>query len=137
MTAFEPIASRWEGIVWVCALLTMIVGNFAALSQNNIKRLLAYSSIAHAGYVLVAVAAHSQIGTQAAMFYLASYAFMQIGAFAVVTHFARQGERYLEIDQMAGLAYRQPMTAAMMVIFLLSLIGVPLTGGLLRQVLRL
>jgi NADH-quinone oxidoreductase subunit N len=129
MTAFEPIASRWEGIVWICALLTMIVGNFAALSQNNIKRLLAYSSIAHAGYVLVAVAAHSQIGTQAAMFYLASYAFMQIGAFAVVTHFARQGERYLEIDQMAGLAYRQPMTAAMMVIFLLSLIGVPLTAG--------
>jgi NADH-quinone oxidoreductase subunit N len=129
MTAFEPIASRWEGIVWVCALLTMIVGNFAALSQNNIKRLLAYSSIAHAGYVLVAVAAHSQIGIQAAMFYLASYAFMQIGAFAVVTHFARQGERYLEIDQMAGLAYRQPMTAAMMVVFLLSLIGVPLTAG--------
>ena len=129
MTAFEPIASQWEGIVWICALLTMIVGNFAALSQNNIKRLLAYSSIAQAGYVLVAVAAHSQIGTQAAMFYLASYAFMQIGAFAVVTHFARQGERYLEIDQMAGLAYRQPMTAAMMVIFLLSLIGVPLTAG--------
>jgi NADH-quinone oxidoreductase subunit N len=107
----------------------MIVGNFAALSQHNIKRLLAYSSIAHAGYVLVAVAAHSQIGVQAAMFYLASYAFMQIGAFAVVTYFARQGERYLEIDQMAGLAYRQPMTAAMMVIFLLSLIGVPLTAG--------
>ena len=89
--------------MWVCALLTMIVGNFAALSQNNIKRLLAYSSIAQAGYVLVAVAAHNQIGIQAAMFYLASYAFMQIGAFAVVTHFARQGEKYLQIDQMAGL----------------------------------
>ena len=72
----------------------MIVGNFAALPQNNIKRLLAYSSIAHAGYVLVAVTAHSQIGTQAAMFYLAAYAFMNIGAFAVVAHFARQGERY-------------------------------------------
>jgi NADH-quinone oxidoreductase subunit N len=129
MTAFEPISSRWEGTLWVCALLTMTIGNFGALSQNNIKRLLAYSSIAHAGYVLVAVAAHSQIGTQAAMFYLASYAFMNIGAFAVVTHFARQGERYLEVDQMAGLAYRQPMTAAMMVIFLLSFIGVPLTAG--------
>jgi NADH-quinone oxidoreductase subunit N len=107
----------------------MTVGNFAALPQNNIKRLLAYSSIAHAGYVLVAVAAHSQIGTQAAMFYLASYAFMNIGAFAVVTHFARQGERYLEVNQMAGLAYRQPATAAMMVVFLLSFIGVPLTAG--------
>jgi NADH-quinone oxidoreductase subunit N len=129
MTAFEPISSQWEGIVWIAALLTMTVGNFAAIAQNNIKRLLAYSSIAHAGYVLVAIAAHSQIGTQAAMFYLASYAFMNIGAFAVVTHFARQGERYLEVDQMAGLAYRQPATAAMMVVFLLSFIGVPLTAG--------
>lgn len=129
MTAFEPISSRWEGVVWIAALLTMTIGNFAAISQNNIKRLLAYSSIAHAGYVLVAVAAHSQIGTQAAMFYLASYAFMNIGAFAIVTHFARQGERFLEVDQMAGLAYRQPATAAMMVVFLLSFIGVPLTAG--------
>ena len=98
----------------VCALFTMIVGNFAALTQTNIKRLLAYSSIAHAGYVLVAVTAHYRDGTQAAMFYLASYAFMNIGAFAVVTHFARQGERYLQVDQMAGLAYRQPVTAAML-----------------------
>jgi NADH-quinone oxidoreductase subunit N len=129
MTAFEPISHRWEGVVWIAALLTMTIGNFAALQQNNIKRLLAYSSIAHAGYVLVAVAAHSQIGTQAAMFYLASYAFMNIGAFAVVTHFSRQGERFLEVNQMAGLAYRQPATAAMMVIFLLSFIGVPLTAG--------
>jgi len=129
MTAFEPISARWEGIVWICALLTMTIGNFAALQQSNIKRLLAYSSIAHAGYVLVAVAAHNQVGIQAAMFYLASYAFMNIGAFAVVTHFARQGERYLEIDHMAGLAYRQPGTAALMVIFLLSFIGVPLTAG--------
>jgi NADH-quinone oxidoreductase subunit N len=129
MTAFEPISSRWEPMMWITALATMTVGNFAALTQSNIKRLLAYSSIAHAGYVLVAITTHSQIGTQAAMFYLASYAFMNIGAFAVVTHFGRQGERYLEVDQMAGLAYRQPMTAAMMVIFLLSLIGVPLTAG--------
>lgn len=129
MTAFEPIAPRWEPIVWVCALLTMIVGNFAALTQSNIKRLLAYSSIAHAGYVLVAITAHSEIGTQAAMFYLASYAFMNIGAFAVVTHFARHGERYLNIDDMAGLGFRQPVTAALLTVFLLSLIGVPLTGG--------
>ena len=70
----------------------MIVGNFAALMQTNIKRMLAYSSIAHAGYILVAVAAHSQIGIAAAMFYLAAYAFMNIGAFAVVTYFSRQGE---------------------------------------------
>jgi NADH-quinone oxidoreductase subunit N len=129
MTAFESVSSRWEPILWASALLTMIVGNFAAITQTNIKRLLAYSSIAHAGYVMVAITANSQVGTAAAMFYLAAYAFMNIGAFAVVTHFARQGERFVAIDDMAGLAYRQPATAALLTIFLLSLIGVPLTGG--------
>ena len=69
----------------------MIVGNFAAIQQSNIKRMLAYSSIAHAGYVLVAVAANSEIGSAAVMFYLAAYALTNIGAFAVVTHFAPQG----------------------------------------------
>jgi NADH-quinone oxidoreductase subunit N len=129
MTAFEPISDRWAPILWLSALCTMIVGNFAALTQSNVKRLLAYSSIAHAGYVLVAVTAHSEIGTAAAMFYLASYAFMNVGAFAVVTHFARQGERYLKVDDLAGLGAKQPVTAALLTVFLLSLIGVPLTGG--------
>jgi NADH-quinone oxidoreductase subunit N len=107
----------------------MIIGNFAALTQSNIKRLLAYSSIAHAGYVMVAVAAHNQIGIAAAMFYLAAYAFMNIGAFAVITHFSRQGEQYVEVADLAGLGWKQPVTAALFSIFLLSLIGVPLTGG--------
>jgi NADH-quinone oxidoreductase subunit N len=129
MTAFGPITSRWEPFVWASALLTMIIGNFAALMQNNIKRLLAYSSIAHAGYVMVAIAAHSQIGTAAAMFYLAAYAFMNIGAFAVVTHFSRQGERYVNVEDLAGLGWKQPVTAGLFALFLLSLIGVPLTGG--------
>jgi NADH-quinone oxidoreductase subunit N len=129
MTAFGSIAARWEPVVWACALATMIVGNFAAIQQSNIKRMLAYSSIAHAGYVLVAVTAHSDIGTAAAMFYLAAYAFTNFGAFAVVAYFARKGERYVSIDDFAGLAQRQPAMAAMMTIFLLSLIGVPLTGG--------
>ncbi len=129
MTAFTPIAPRWEPLVWGCALLTMIVGNFAALAQSNIKRLLAYSSIAHAGYVLVAVAANSQVGVAAAMFYLAVYAFMNVGAFAVITHFSREQEKYVNVDDFAGLGYRQPVTAALLAIFVLSLIGVPLTGG--------
>jgi NADH-quinone oxidoreductase subunit N len=129
MTAFEPIAPRWEPVFWVCALMTMLIGNFAALTQTNLKRLLAYSSIAHAGYVLVAVTAHNVIGVQAVMFYLAAYAFMNIGAFAVVTHLAREGERYLRIEDLSGLGYRQPGVAAMLTIFLLSMIGVPLTGG--------
>ena len=128
-TAFGPIANNWQPFVWICALATMIVGNFAAIQQSNIKRMLAYSSIAHAGYVLVAVTAHSEIGAAAAMFYLAAYAFTNLGAFAVVTHVARKGERYTKIDDFAGLAQRQPAMAAMLTIFLLSLIGVPLTGG--------
>jgi NADH-quinone oxidoreductase subunit N len=127
--SLEPIASRWAPAVWVCALATMVVGNFAALMPSNIKRLLAYSSIAHAGYVLVAVAANSGTGSAAAMFYLAAYAFTNVGAFAVVTYFSRKGERYVGIDDFAGLAQRQPGMAAMLTIFLLSLIGVPLTGG--------
>ncbi len=129
LTAFGPIATRWEPIVWVSALATMVIGNFAALTQSNIKRLLAYSSIAHAGYVLVAMTAHSELGTAAAMFYLAAYVFMNVGAFAVVAYICRQGERYLQVEDLAGLGARQPATAALLSIFLLSLIGVPLTGG--------
>jgi NADH-quinone oxidoreductase subunit N len=97
--------------------------------QTNIKRLLAYSSIAHAGYIMVAIAAANKLGIQAVMFYLAAYAFMNIGAFAVVTHFARQGEKYVDVDDFAGLGWKQPTIAALFAIFLLSLIGVPLTGG--------
>lgn len=129
MTAFEPIHARWEPFVWSSALLTMVIGNFAALTQTNIKRLLAYSSIAHAGYVLVAIAAHSRIGVAAVMFYLTAYALMNIGAFAVVAHFSRQGEKYVNVEDLAGLGWKQPVTAALFSIFLLSFIGVPLTGG--------
>src|ERR1700693_6017399 len=129
VTAFGPITSRWEPFVWSSALLTMVIGNFAALLQTNIKRLLAYSSIAHPGFVMVAIAAHNQVGVAAAMFYLAAYAFMNIGAFAVVTHFSRQGEKYVNVDDLAGLGWKQPVTAALFAIFLLSFVGVPLTGG--------
>src|SRR6202171_6405981 len=113
MTAFDPISSRWEPFVWSSALLTMVVGNFAALMQTNIKRMLAYSSIAHAGYVMVAITAHSQIGVAAAMFYLAAYAFMNVGAFAAITHFSRQGEKFVKIEDLAGLGWKQPVTAAL------------------------
>jgi NADH-quinone oxidoreductase subunit N len=129
LTAFEPAADRWTPVVWAVALATMVVGNFAALAQTNLKRLLAYSSIAHAGYVLVAVAAHSPVGVHAVMFYLAAYAFMNVGAFAVVTHIGGQGERHVEVDDLAGLGARQPVTAALFTVLLLSLVGIPLTAG--------
>jgi NADH-quinone oxidoreductase subunit N len=119
----------WFWAFWIMAVLTMFAGNLGALLQTNVKRLLAYSSIAHAGYVLVAVAARSETGTAAAMFYLAAYALMNVGAFAVVTHLSGKGERFVSVDDFAGLAERQPFTAALLTVFLLSLIGVPLTGG--------
>ena len=128
-TAFGGISETWIPVLWITALATMVVGNFAALAQTNIKRVLAYSSIAHAGYVLVAATAHSEIGIAAAMFYLASYVFMNVGAFALITHFSRQGERYVQVNDLAGLSQRQPVTAALFTVFLLSLIGVPLTAG--------
>ena len=129
VTAFEPIGHRWEPLVWAAALASMCIGNFAALWQTNIKRMLAYSSIAHAGYVLVALTARTDTGTAAAMFYLAAYAFMNVGAFACVSYLGGVRERFQSIDDFKGLGRQQPLAAAMFSIFLFSLIGVPLTGG--------
>ena len=129
MTSFRPLNDRWVWLVWACALLSMVIGNFAALWQTNVKRLLGYSSIAHAGYVMIALTAASAIGVSAAMFYLASYALMNIGAFAVISHVASRNERYVKIEDLSGLGRREPVIAALLAIFVFSLIGVPLTGG--------
>ncbi len=126
---FEAHAPERLWLVWVVAALSMTLGNVGALVQDNIKRLLAYSSIAHAGYLLVAFAALPKNGIPAAMFYTASYAAMNVGAFAIVGHFAGKGERYVSLEDYAGLGRRSPILAAMLTIFLLSLIGIPITGG--------
>jgi NADH-quinone oxidoreductase subunit N len=126
---FVTEAPGWFWMVWVAAALSMSLGNIGALVQRNVKRLLAYSSIAHAGYLLVAFAAAKDIGVSAAMFYTASYAAMNLGAFAVVSHFGSFGEKYTSIDDYAGLGRRSPVLAAILTIFLLSLIGIPITGG--------
>jgi NADH-quinone oxidoreductase subunit N len=119
--------------LWVAAALSMTLGNIGALVQNNVKRLLAYSSIAHAGYLLVAFAMttpeNSANGISAAMFYTAAYAAMNVGAFAVVSHFANAGERYVTLEDYEGLGRTSPLLAATLTIFLLSLIGIPMTGG--------
>lgn len=126
---FGASAPGWFWLVWLSAVLSMTLGNLGALMQNNVKRLLAYSSIAHAGYLLVAFAAAQQMGIAAAIFYTAAYAAMNVGAFIVVSHFARAGERYVTLDDYSGLGFRAPVLAATLSIFLLSLIGIPLTGG--------
>jgi NADH-quinone oxidoreductase subunit N len=137
---FSTAAPGWFWLVWISAALSMTLGNFGALIQNNVKRMLAYSSIAHAGYLLVAFAAAAKaadsqaggvvnISLAAAIFYTASYAAMNIGAFAVVSHLAGSGERYTSIDDYAGLGRRSPLLAFTLTIFMLSLIGIPLTGG--------
>ena len=126
---FATGAPGWFWMVWVSAALSMTLGNIGALVQQNVKRLLAYSSIAHAGYLLVAFAAARQVGISAAIFYAASYAAMNVGAFAVISHFASTGEKYVTLDDYAGLGRRSPMLAAILTIFLLSLIGIPVTGG--------
>lgn len=119
--------------LWVAAALSMTLGNIGALIQNNVKRLLAYSSIAHAGYLLVAFAMvgreNAAAGISAAMFYTAAYAAMNVGAFAVVSHFANAGEKYVTLEDYEGLGRSSPLLAATLTIFLLSLIGIPMTGG--------
>jgi NADH-quinone oxidoreductase subunit N len=126
---FEANAPGRFWMIWISAALSMTLGNIGALVQNNVKRLLAYSSIAHAGYLLMAFAAAPEIGISAAMFYTAAYAAMNVGAFAVVSHFANAGEKYVTLDDYAGLGKRSPVLAATLTIFLLSLIGIPVTGG--------
>jgi NADH-quinone oxidoreductase subunit N len=116
-------------LLWISAALSMTLGNIGALVQDNVKRLLAYSSIAHAGYLLAAFAAQPELGTSAAMFYTAAYAAMNVGAFAVVTHFANAGEKYVTLDDYAGLGRKSPVLAAAFTFFLMSLIGIPITGG--------
>jgi NADH-quinone oxidoreductase subunit N len=129
MTSFQPAGESWEPLIWMSALLSMTIGNFAALVQTDAKRMLAYSSIAHAGYILVAMTARSEDGVAAAMFYLAAYVLMNIGAFAVIAYISGKGEKYLKIQDLAGLGLKQPLVAAALTIFMLSLIGVPLTAG--------
>src|SRR5271169_4848640 len=126
---FEANAPGRFWLLWVSAALSMTLGNVGALVQDNIKRLLAYSSIAHAGYLLAAFAAQPELGTSAAMFYTAAYAAMNVGAFAVVSHFANVGEKYVSLEDYAGLGRRSPVLAATLTFFLMSLIGIPITGG--------
>ncbi len=133
LTAFPSLYLTWGQIVFWLATFTMIGANLIALTQDNVKRMLAYSSIAHAGYLLVAVAAGTDVGASALLFYLAVYTFMNVGAFAVMMVVARLGEDRLGIADYGGLAWRRPALAIAMTVFLLSLAGFPLTGGFIGK----
>jgi NADH-quinone oxidoreductase subunit N len=142
--ASVPAATHfWFWAFWILAVATMFVGNLGALLQANVKRMLAYSSIAHAGYILVAFAAvtdlatNSDVGASAAyaavLFYLLTYALVKVGAFTIVSQFGGAGEKHLSFDDYAGLGQRQPVVAAVLAIFMLSLLGLPVTAGFLGK----
>jgi len=131
--AMGGMKSTWEWAFAVLALLTMTLGNLAALRQVSVKRMLAYSSIAHAGYMLVGLTAGTQRGVAAVLFYLLSYAFMNIGAFAVLVALERGSEQDVELPQMLGLSRRRPLLAAAMAIFMLSLAGIPPLVGFMGK----
>jgi NADH-quinone oxidoreductase subunit N len=123
--ALAPVQVDWAIVFWWVAALTMTLGNVVAIAQNNIKRMLAYSSIAHAGYLTAAIAAGTPRGGAAALFYLVAYAFMNLGAFAVVMAVGAKGDLNESMSDYAGLGMRRPRLAAAMVFFLLSLMGIP------------
>src|ERR1700686_555265 len=138
--ATVPAATHfWFWAFWVLAVLTMFAGNLGALVQTNVKRMLAYSSIAHAGYILVAFAAVTYLAGNAdsgaapayaaVLFYLVSYALVKVGAFTIVSQLGGGGEKHLGLEDYAGLGQRQPFAAALLSLFLLSLLGLPVTSG--------
>ena len=124
-----PYRAEWTVPIAVVAIVSMIYGNVVAVAQTSIKRLLAYSGIAQAGYIMIGVALGRPDGTQASLYYLAAYAFMNTGAFAVVTILSRRGEDCDRYSELAGLGRREPVLAGLMALFMLSLAGFPLTVG--------
>jgi len=135
--ALPALTSHWEGIVWSLAVATMIFGNVAAVIQTDVKRMLGYSSIAHAGYLLVAIASFNNNqnfdALPSLLYYFAIYTFMNIGAFAVVLAVSQKGERYESLRDFSGLATRSPWLAAAMAVFMFSLAGFPPTAGLFAK----
>jgi NADH-quinone oxidoreductase subunit N len=129
MSTLGGVSASWTALLWVMAALTMTVGNVTALRQRNVKRMLAYSSIAHAGYALVGLVAASKAGGAALLFYLAVYGFMTLGAFGVVIALGRRGEPNEDLRDFAGVAFRHPILGLAMTVFMLSLAGIPPTAG--------
>ncbi len=133
LISLSGLEQKWSVILWVLAALTMTVGNIVAITQTNIKRMLAYSSIAHAGYALMAIVTASSLGTASILFYLLVYVFMNLGAFAVIMVVGKRGEENLRIDDYSGLGYKHPVMAIVMSIFMFSLAGIPPFAGFMGK----
>ena len=130
LEAFPNLLLAWHQPLWWLAAVTMVVGNLVALAQRNIKRLLAYSSIAHAGYILVAMVVGTTLGSSAFMFYLFAYTMATLGAFAVIVALGSSGEDRMGVEEYAGLWTVRPGLAAAMAVFMLALLGFPIFGGI-------
>jgi len=133
LSAFEPLSTSWVPLLWWIAMATMILGSVVGVVQTNVKRMLAYSSIAHAGYILVGLIAGGQTGKAAVLFYLATYAITNIGAFGIVAVLATRDRAHDQLSDFAGLWHRRPMLAGLMAVFLLSLGGFPPTAGFIGK----
>jgi NADH-quinone oxidoreductase subunit N len=133
LQAFPFLVHDWSAILWLLAILTMTLGNVVAVLQTNIKRMLAYSAIAHAGYILVGIVAGSDAGFSSVLFYLVIYTVMNLVAFSVILSFSRQGDLHVYLTDYAGLARKAPFAAAVLSLALISLAGIPLTGGFMGK----
>jgi NADH-quinone oxidoreductase subunit N len=133
VVALRSAQADWSALLWGVAALTMTLGNVVALAQSNLKRMLAYSSIAHVGYMLMGLVAGGPQGAGAVLFYLLAYTFTTVGAFGVIGLCARAGEEAVEVGDYAGLARRHPVLAATLGLFLLSLIGIPPLAGFVSK----
>ena len=133
LVALPTLTVQWSDLLWILAVLTMTTGNIIALSQDNIKRMLAYSSIAHAGYALVGFTAHNASGVSGILFYLLSYTFMNIGAFAIIVLIGKKGEPNNNVQDYAGFGSKHPVLAMCLSIFLFSLAGIPPTAGFIGK----
>ena len=134
MVAFQPLTWDWQPVIWVLAGLSIVVGSVLAIAQTDIKRMLAYSSVAQAGFILTGLVSGTSVGIRAALFYLVAYSAMTLGTFGVVMLVSARGEEQTSLSSYAGLSRRSPLIAAMMAVFLLSLAGIPPTAGFIAKV---
>jgi NADH-quinone oxidoreductase subunit N len=132
LTAFDGYQTDWRPAIWALAILTLLLGSMVALVQTDIKRMLAYSSISHAGFVLIGLEAGTKQGLRAALFYLFVYTFMTVGSFAIVAVIGRRDDRH-NISDYRALATRQPLLAGLLAFFLLAQAGIPPTGGFIAK----